>query len=243
MRLRRPQFLLRTLVLLIAIVALALFAEVTRHRAKQKSLAIPPIHGAVRIARLMHAGDWNVAPLAIPHLADGLHSLQFGVNFRQKDMAASDPALIYYPLLYLQGRGKLPLSAEDVIALRRHLDSGGTLFADAACGDPAFDAAFRRVVTKLFPNHKLVPIPRQDDLFSDSTGFDLSQCRYTRAAGGGRDYPELEGVKVNGHWAIIYSRFGIGCVLDRDHDGGCKGYLRNDAVRIGWNVVIYSILP
>jgi Domain of unknown function (DUF4159) len=243
-RLRRPQFLLRTLVLLIAVVALALFAAVTLRRAKPKSLDGPPIRGALRVARLMHAGDWNVAPQAIPNLTDALHTLGFGVPVTQKDLFASDPNLVWYPLIYLRGRGAFSLSDEDLIALRRHLvPGGGTLFADATCGDPAFDAAFRRFVAKLLPNEKLVPIPRDDELYTDATGFDLSQCQYTKAAGGGKDYPQLEGVQVNGHWAIVYSKYGIGCVLDRDHNRGCKGYSHDDAVRIGGNVVIYPISP
>jgi hypothetical protein len=241
LRLRCPQFLLRTLVLLIAVVALALFAEVTRRRARLKSLAGPPTRGALRVARLMHAGDWDVAPQAIPNLMNALGTLGFGVALTQKDLFARDPNLIYYPLIYLQGRGTFSLSDGDLDALRRHLvPGGGILFADAACGDPAFDAAFRHFVAKLLPDHKLELIPRGDELYSDRVGFDLSRCRYTQAAGGIKDYPRLEGVKIDGYWAIIYSKYGIGCVLDRDHDGGCKGYIRADAVRIGGNVVIDS---
>ena len=88
-----------------------------------------------------------------------------------------------------------------------------------------------------------MPIPRDDEFFTDTIGIDLSQCQYTEAAGGIKDYPRLEGVKVNGHWAIIYSKYGIGCVLGRGHDGVCKGYTHDAAVRIGGSVVFYSTLP
>jgi hypothetical protein len=243
-RLRRPQFLLRTIVLLIAVVALALFAEVTRQRARTKSLAGPPAKGALRVARLMHSGDWDVAPQAVPNLMNTLRKLGFGVALTQKDMFSRNPDLIYYPLVYLHGRGTFSLSDEDLDALRRHLEpGGGTLFADAACGDPAFDAAFRRFVADLLPEGKLEPIPRGDELYTGTVAFDLSRCQYTKAAGGIKDYPQLEGVKIDGHWAIIYSKYGIGCVLDRDHDGGCKGYSYDDAVRIGGNITIYSTMP
>ena len=120
---------------------------------------------------------------------------------------------------------------------RRHL------FADAACGSAAFDAAFRRFVADLLPDHKLERIPRDDEFYTDRVGFDLSQCRLTKAAGDILDYPRLEGVKINGHWAIIYSQNGIGCRLDRDHDGGCKGYMRKDGLKIWTNTVIYSTQP
>ena len=32
--------------------------------------AEPPKRGALQIAKLRHAGDWNVAPLAVPNLMD-----------------------------------------------------------------------------------------------------------------------------------------------------------------------------
>jgi len=66
---------------------------------------------------------------------------------------------------------------------------------------------------------------------------------YTEGAGGGKGFPQLEGVKINGHWAIIYSKYGIGCALEQNHEAGCKGYTHADAVRIGINILIYSTLP
>jgi hypothetical protein len=168
----------------------------------------------------------------------------YNVLLAQKDLFPRDPNLVYYPLIYISGSGSLSFASEDLEAVRRHLDpGGGTLFADAACGSPTFDAAFRRFVAQLLPDHRLAPIPRTDELYNLASGFDLRDCQYTKAAGGRKDYPQLEGVKINGHWAIIYSRYGIGCVLDRDHDGGCKGYLRDAAARIGGNVVTYSTFP
>src|SRR5581483_2103897 len=108
---------------------------------------------------------------------------------------------------------------EDREALLKHLDpGGGTLFADAACGSPAFDATFRKFVAELVPHSRLERIPRDDELYTKAVGFDLSKSQYTKAAGGARDFPNLEGVKINGHWAIIYSRFDIGCALER-HTG------------------------
>ena len=65
----------------------------------------------------------------------------FDVVVTQKDLFPRDPNLIYYPLIYIHGRGSVSFPKEDLEALRQHLEpGGGTLFADAACGSPAFDA-------------------------------------------------------------------------------------------------------
>jgi hypothetical protein len=203
-----------------------------------------PKRNALRIAKLMHAGDWNIAPRAIPNLMDALRKppISFDVVVSQRDLFPRDPSLIYYPLIYIHGRGTLSFPAEDLEALRLHLEpGGGTLFADAACGSAAFDAGFRRFVSQLLPNNPLVAIPHDDELYK--VRFDLSHVQYTKAAGGGRDYPQLEGVKINGHWAIIYSKYDIGCALERQTGIECKGYTFESALEIAGNIVIYSTLP
>jgi Domain of unknown function (DUF4159) len=205
-----------------------------------------PKRGALRIAKLKHAGDWNVAPLAIPNLMDALRRppLSFDVVVSQKDLFPSDPNLIYYPLIYIHGRAALAFDAKDLQALRRHIDpGGGTIFADAACGSAPFDASFRKFVAELFPNNRLEPIPRTDELYTKEVGLDLKDVQYTKAAGGMRDVPQLEGVKISGHWAIIYSKFDIGCALERNAGIDCKGYTHESALRIAANIVLYSRMP
>jgi len=204
-----------------------------------------PRRGALRIAKLRHAGDWNIAPLAIPNLTTTLRDkLKIDVVINHKELFPSDPNLVHYPLIYIHGRAALSFDDPDKAALRKHLDpGGGVLFADAACGSPAFDAAFRRFVGELLPGNPLVPIPRDDELYTAKTHYDLSDVRYSQAAGGGKDLPQLEGVKVNGRWAVIYSKYDIGCALERHQGLDCKGYTYESAMRIASNIVIYATLP
>ena len=212
----------------------------------------PPRRGALRIARLHHAGDRDAASLALPNLTRALRDkLKPHVVIDQKDLFPTDPNLVHYPLLYLQGRAEFAFGADDLAALRRHLSpGGGTLFADAAGGSPAFDASFRRFVADLLPDGKLEPIPATDALYhrklSDAVltshiGNDLSDARRTAAAGGGVGYPELEGIKVNGWWVVIYSKLDIGCALAGQVDAECRGYTPESATRIATNVVIYAM--
>jgi hypothetical protein len=74
-------------------------------------------------------------------------------------------------------------------------------------------------------------------------GFNLSDCQYTKAAGGGKDFPQLEGIKIDGHWEIIYSKLDLGYALNRHSEAECKGYTHESALRILGNVVIYSTFP
>jgi hypothetical protein len=201
--------------------------------------------GALHIAKLQHAGEWNIAPLAVPNLASMLRDrLKLDVVINHRAIFANDPNLVYYPLIYVHGRAGLSFPPDHMQILRRHLEpGGGVIFADAACGSPAFDAAFRKFVAELLPDHPLVPIPPDDQLYHLPGGFDLAEVEYSRAAGGGTGPPQLEGVKINGHWAIIYSRYDLGCALERQQGLDCKGYNHESALKIAANIVLYSTLP
>ncbi|MBX6315843.1 MAG: DUF4159 domain-containing protein, partial [Isosphaeraceae bacterium] len=89
----------------------------------------------------------------------------------------------------------------------------------------------------------LVPIPPDDPIYSTKVGFDLSDCRLNSVAGGRRGVPRLEGVQLNGHWAIIYSPFDIGCALESHQGPDCRGYTHESALRIAANIVLYATMP
>ena len=163
----------------------------------------------------------------------------------QKDLFARDPNLIYYPLVYIHGRAALHLENDDLQALRRHLDpGGGTLFADAACGSAAFDASFRRFAAVAPSEPASGPNTPDDELYSTKVGFDLTQTSSTlKQPAAAKVLPKLEGVKINDHWAIIYSKYDIGCALERHTGVDCKGYTHASAAKIAANIVIYATLP
>ncbi len=93
------------------------------------------------------------------------------------------------------------------------------------------------------PNNPLVPIPKHDDFYTRKLGYDLSDAKRTPAAGGKADYPDLEGVQVDGRWAIIYSKLDLGCALQKQAGIECKGYTHETALRIATNIVLYATLP
>ncbi len=214
-----------------------------------KTATEKPVRGALYIAKLRHAGEWNLAPNAIPNLMTFLRQqqsqLKFDVVINHREITTPrDPNLVYYPFLYMHGRAAFSFQAADIAALRQHIEpGGGIIFADAACGSPSFDAAFRKFAVELYPDHPLEPIPPDDELYTTRCGYDLSDIHYTKAAGGGTGKPQLEGIKINGHWAVIYSKFDIGCALERQAGIDCKGYTHESALRIAANVVIYATLP
>jgi Domain of unknown function (DUF4159) len=229
----------------VAAAALVLSMAFSGARVASAQKVNPPRRGALTIASLRPPGDRNVAPPDFSNLTRTLREkLKFDVNISSKELSPQDPNLVRYPLIYLQGNAPLDFSEKDRASLRRHFDPGGaTLFVDAACGSDAFDASFRRFVAELMPDHPLVPIPRRDSFYALKPGADLADTKRTAAAGGKVDFPDLEGVQVNGHWVIIYSRIDIGAAMQKQGDLDCKGYTHESALKIATNIVIYATLP
>jgi hypothetical protein len=99
------------------------------------------------------------------------------------------------------------------------------------------------------PLERIAP---DDPLFTDAFGgFDIRQVtlRDPMTASGDQPIaarerevePQLEGVKLEERWAVIFSPFDISCALESHEAVGCRGYTRQDAARIGLNTLLYSL--
>jgi hypothetical protein len=151
----------------------------------------------------------------------------------------------------MDGRNAFRLTDEERARLRTYLERGGLLFADAICSSPAFAESFRREIGEILRKAPLERIPANDPLWTSKYGgFDLATVtRRDPQPGGGSEPlravlrkvpPELEGVKLDGHYVVIFSPYDISCALEKHDSLECRGYTREDAARIGLNVLLYA---
>jgi hypothetical protein len=207
--------------------------------------------GTLKVAQLRHEGDWQPAPKAMRNLMAHLRSkFQIDVDLKTRAIFATDKDLEDYKFLYMHGRRPFTYSAEAVDNLRKVLESGGLLFADACCGKKAFDKSFHDLMERLFPDKKLEVIPLNDDLYSkDLNGAEIKsvRCR-TQAAGEGgqtgdfRDIvPQLEGIKLQGRWVVIYSKYDIGCALEKHQSTDCLGHDHASALKLASAAIFYAL--
>jgi hypothetical protein len=155
-----------------------------------------------------------------------------------------------YSFFYMHGKTPFKYDAGDLKALRFKLEAGaGLLLADACCGAEPFDQAFREFAKKLYPDKSLEVIPADDFLYSEKLNGEAItrlRCR-TEKAGGGAEAtykevpPMLEGIKVDGRWAVIYSRYDIGCALEKNKSSACKGYDPDSAMKLATAALLYSL--
>jgi hypothetical protein len=206
--------------------------------------------GYLKVAQLRHEGDWQPAPRAMHNLMAHLRD-QAGLDvaLQTEALRPSHPDLADFKFLYMHGRSGFTYSPEDLKNLRANLETGGLLFADACCGKPGFDTAFRAFVSKLFPDKKLELIPPTDELYQkgiSGAAITTVRCR-TQATGGGQANPfremtpHLEGMKLDNRWVVIYSKYDIGCALERHQSTDCLGHDTASALQLGTAVVLYAL--
>src|SRR4051794_19610390 len=80
---------------------------------------------------------------------------------------------------------------------------------------------------------KLEHISLSDELFSkelNGTAITSVRCRRERPDGNGPEAefrevaPYLEGIKLNGRWVVIYSKYDLGCALEKHQSPDCMGH-------------------
>jgi hypothetical protein len=225
--------------------------EVIRDEPEAKKIP----RGYLKVAQLRHEGDWQPAPRAMynlmAHLQDKPRLL---VALKTEPIHPSQHDVLDYKFLYMHGRNAFSYgggSDDPALAnLRADLQTGGLLLADACCGKKAFDTSFREFMAKLFPDKKLEPIPLDDVLFgTELNGEAISsvRCRRERPDDSGAETefrevpPFLEGIKINNRWVVIYSKYDIGCALEKHQSVDCLGHDHASALRLGTAAVLYAL--
>jgi hypothetical protein len=206
--------------------------------------------GYLKVVQLRHDGDWQPAPKAMRNLMAQLQEkAQLLVSLKTEATHPSSREILEYKFMYMHGRNSFAYNEAALVNLRANLQTGGILLADACCGKKAFDTSFREFMDRLFPGKKLEPIPLDDVLFSQELNgqpITTVRCRRERPDGSPeaelRDVPPLlEGIKINNRWVVIYSKYDLGCALEKHKSSDCLGHDFPSAVRLGSAVVLYAL--
>lgn len=213
----------------------------------------PSARGRIYIANLRHPGGCNAAPRALVNLMEmAAQELKMRSGTEAREVGLTDDALFEYHLVFMQGRSMFRLTDAERKQLRTFVERGGMLFANSICASKTFTESFRREMATIFPDKPLEPIPASDPLLTPAYGgFDLSTVTRRdpqRSTGNEplRDVlrkvpPELEALKFGDRYGVIFSRHDLSCALEKQNSLECQGYVREDAGRIGLNVLLYSL--
>lgn len=209
--------------------------------------------GRVHVATLEHPGGCNAAPRALLNLLEAAgRELNLRVDTLSPMLRITDEALFDYPLVFMHGRSTFHLTDLERKTLKTYLEGGGILFADSICSNRAFTESFRREIAAMFPGRPMRLIPTGDPLLKPTYGgFDVSQVmRRDPQIRGANDplkaslnrvAPTLETIAIKDRYAVIFSPYDLSCALEKQDSLECQGYVREDAGRIGLNVLLYAL--
>ena len=209
--------------------------------------------GKLYVAKLEHPGGCDAAPRALANLMEqAARDLKIRVDVHPRLVSITDDALLDFPIVFMHGRSAFRLTDQERARLRTYIERGGVLFADSICASPPFTDSFRREMAVIFPKNPVVRIPSGDPIWTDKYGgFNLATVtrRDPQPTGAGEPLkavlrkvpPDLEGVKFGDRYGVIFSQFDLSCALEKHDSLECRGYLRDDAARIGLNVLLYGM--
>jgi hypothetical protein len=226
------------------------YSSAMRAWAKSQAYAIKfidkPESSADKVAmvQVIYDGVWKTRHAGLSVILQTFNlKTDVPVKYTVKEMRLTDGAIFNAPLLYLTGHENFTLSKGEAVQLKKYLENGGFLLAEACCGRKGFDLAFRRIMAELFPAAPLRDIPQDNVLFSMPN--DVQRVGVTpvlqQAMGTAASRPKLEGVDVGGHIAVIYSPYGMAGGWEMSQSPYARGYDDVSCQRLGQNILMYSV--
>jgi hypothetical protein len=191
----------------------------------------------LQIARLKYegGGDWYNDPDAIPNLAKEINSrTNMRVSIDEAQVSLLEDRLYQYPFLFMTGHGNISFSDDEVERLRQYLEKGGFLYAD---DDYGMDAAFRREMTRVFPNSQLVELGFDHPIYHQVYQFPNGLPKIHEHEEGP---PHGYGIFVGGRMAVFYTfNTNISDGWTAAHNDPPE--VREQAFRVGINIVSYFL--
>ncbi len=198
-----------------------------------------PVGGAMTIAQLQYGGggDWYANPTGLPNLLRAIRTRTgIPVSDRPAHVKITDPDLWQYPYLYMTGHGNVHFSDEEVQILRQYLSSGGFLHADDNYG---MDRSFRREIQRIFPDTKLVELPKDAAIYHGVYDFPAGLPKIHKHDG----LPAQGfGIFHNGRLVVFYDyQCDLGNGWEDPQTYGDPPALHEAALRMGVNLFSYAI--
>lgn len=185
--------------------------------------------------------DWMTDPADVDSLLKWLNE-RLGIQYRavEGDFAhfSYDPREI--PAILLAGHQSFHLDDDVWQQLARYVLDGGTIIADACCGWPDFNEAFREQMANFLPGKPLRQLEPDDPIFASY--YRIGDFTYQKADGSQYvDRPNLEGIYVGCRLAVLYSPADLTCGWDgHDHPRGLRVVI-DQARQVGANYITYLL--
>ena len=198
------------------------------------------IAGSFTMTRIQYSGggDWYSDPSSIPNLLEFVSKYtNIAVNMSENRAKIGSDNFFNSYYLYLTGHGNINFTDNEAQTLRNFLLNGGFLHADDNYG---MDKAFRREMKKVFPDKEWVEIPANHQIFNIYYKFKNGLPKIHKHDG---NRPQALALFDDDKMIAIYtyeSDLGDGWEDISVH--GNDESKRQEALRMGTNIILYSLL-
>jgi len=138
------------------------------------------------------------------------------------------------PFVYMTGNGRMGrVSNNDIKVLQAYCMKGGMLIGDAGSGH--FDRDFRNLMSRVFPNKRLIDIADDDRIYQLPFNFPNGAPEFWHH--GGR---RAMGIKHNNRWMVFYHPGDMNDAWKSSSYSKVSPEMRRNAYNLGINIVFYS---
>ncbi len=191
-------------------------------------------------ARRGASEDWDVHSGGVPNLTRHVEqSWKRELTWQTVDLDTADVQdLLESPVLFLSGKQALELNRQQRDRLKKYIEQGGFIFAEACDGDGCngreFDRSFRALMRVMFPDAKLRLLPPDHAVWYAEGKVDPDHLR------------PLYGIDACCRTSVVYCPRTLSCYWELSQEGretSLPEAVRKEVqacIQIGQNVVAYA---
>lgn len=227
---------------------------VLRNRLKTPLIPIEnrELDRTIRLARIQYDGRWNVEPAGWERVSAAMNNRD-RVRLMISEVRLDSDRLTQFRAAHISGAAAFKLSAAEREGLRRFIEAGGVLIADAAGGSADFSAALEAEVAaamgeSAFDANLWRGVPADSPILSGvglgkQTAIAAGYRRAGRRQARGSDIPPLRAFVHEGRIAVVLSPLDISVGLLGVETFGLSGYDGETCLALMRNLVLYADTP
>lgn len=155
---------------------------------------------------------------------------------KEKKVAFASEEIFATPFLFMNGHDDFVLSEKELKNLNLYFTRGGFLLASGCCTNPAFPIAWRREMSRVFPNNVVKKIDYNHMIYRS-----FYKLESVPSANGNRNI-YLEGLFCDGRLVSVLCEDGLCCSYAMGNECNAGKGLAPDAGRkLAVNIAVYAL--
>ena len=154
----------------------------------------------------------------------------------ERKISLTDPQLFETPFLFMNGHNDFVYTDRELANLRTYLEHGGFLFASGCCTNPAFPAAWRREMGRLFPGSNVTPMPYDHPIYR--AFYRIERVRSIHR----NQNVYLEGLFYEQRLVAVICEDGLCCAFSANNACNVgRGISPDDGKKLALNIAVYAM--